>query len=166
MSDTEIGTENGFKAKLTKLGVVGVILIIVFLAGFIPMWLKANKEAEAHLNTTKILTRSEISNLIATAIVEARRGEYESARQKTSDFYTRLDAQIQSGESSAYSSVQNESLKAAFSNRDLIITLLAQRDPASVERLTDIYLTYQKAAGESVSQTTNQTNTNSSANSQ
>lgn len=160
MSDTEIRTENGFKAKLVKIGIIGVVLVIVFLAGFIPMWIKANKEAEAHSNTTKMLTRSEISNLIATAIVEARRGEYESARQKTSDFYTRLDAQIQVGESSAYSSVQNESLKAAFSNRDMIITLLAQRDPASVERLTDIYLNYQKAVGETVSQTNSQTNTN------
>lgn len=166
MDDTEIRTEDGFKAKLIKLGIIAVVLIIVFLAGFIPMWLKANKEAEAHSNTTKMLTRSEISNLIAIAIVEARRGEYESARQKTSDFYTRLDAQIQSGASSAYSSVQNESLKAAFSNRDMIITLLAQRDPASVERLNDIYLIYQKAVGEPVSQTTNQTNTNSTTNSQ
>lgn len=166
MSDTEIRTENGFRGKLIKLGIIAVVSIIVFLAGFIPMWMKANSEAANHSTTMKMLTRREISNLITTAIVEARRGEYESARQKTSDFYTRLDAQIQNGESSAYSSVQNESLKAAFSNRDMIITLLAQRDPASVERLTDIYLIYQKAVGESVNQTTNQTNTNSTTNSQ
>ena len=166
MSDTEIRTENGLKGKLIKIGIIAVVLIIVFLAGFIPMWLKAGKEAAVHSNTTKTLTRSEIANLITTAIVEARRGEYESARQKMSDFYTRLDAQIQSGESSAYSGVQNEGLKAAFANRDMIITLLAQRDPASVERLNDIYLIYQKAVGEPVSQTNNQTNTSSLANSQ
>lgn len=166
MNESEIRTENGFRSKLIKIGIVVVVLLIVFLAGFIPMWMKLNKEAADHSNTAKMLTRSEISNLITTAIVEARRGEYESARQKTSEFYTRLDAQIQSGESSAYSNVQNESLKAAFSNRDAIITLLAQRDPASVERLTDIYLTYRQSAGEAVSQTTNQANTNSSVNSQ
>lgn len=166
MNDTEIRTENGLKSKLIKIGVALIILLLVFLAGFIPMRMKLNQEAANHLVTTKMLTRSEISNLIATAIVDARRGEYESARQKTSDFYTRLDAQIQSGESSAYSSVQNESLKAVFSNRDAIITLLAQRDPAAVERLTDIYLNYRQAVGESVSSTTNQTNTNSSVNAQ
>lgn len=166
MNETEIRDENGFKSKLVKIGIFAVILIIVFLAGFIPMWMKANKEAENHLITTKTLTRSEISNLTSTAIVDARRGEYESARQKTSDFYTRLDAQIQSGESSAYSNVQNESLKAVFTNRDAIITLLAQRDPASVERLTDIYLIYTRAVGESSTQSSNQTNTNSSTNTQ
>ena len=166
MNVTEIRDENGLKSKLVKIGICAVVLIIVFLAGFIPMWMKANSEAANHSITTKTLTRSEIFNLIATAIVDARRGEYESARQKTSDFYTRLDAQIQSGESSAYSNVQNESLKAAFTNRDAIITLLAQRDPASVERLTDIYLIYRRAVGESVTQPSNQTNTNSSTNTQ
>jgi flagellar basal body-associated protein FliL len=166
MNDTEIRSESGLKSKLVKIGIAAVVLLVVFLAGFIPMWMKANSEAASHLNTTKMLTRSEISNLIATAIVDARRGEYESARQKTSDFYTKLDAQIQSGESSAYSNVQNETLKSAFSNRDAIITLLAQRDPASVERLTDIYLTYRQSVGESVSKTSSQTNTNSTVNSQ
>lgn len=166
MNDTEIRAENGLKSKLVKIGIVLVILLVVFLAGFIPMRMKFNKEAADHSTTIKTLTRSELSNLIATAIVDARRGEYESARQKTSDFYTRLDAQIQSGESSAYSSVQNESLKAVFSNRDAIITLLAQRDPAAVERLTDVYLIYRQAIGESISSTSNQTNSNSSTNAQ
>lgn len=166
MNETEIRNENGIKSKLVKIGIFALVLIIVFLAGFIPMWMKANKKAADHLITTKALTRSEISNLIATAVVDARRGEYEAARQKTSDFYTKLDAQIQSGETSAYSNVQNESLKAVFTNRDAIITLLAQRDPASVERLTDIYLIYKQAAGESPAQSSNQTNTNSSTNTQ
>lgn len=166
MNETEIRNEDGLKSKLIKIGIFAIVLIIVFLAGFIPMWMKANTEAANHLITTKQLTRSEIFNLIATAIVDSRRGEYESARQKTSDFYTRLDAQIQSGESSAYSNVQNESLKAVFTNRDAIITLLAQRDPASVERLTDIYLIYKRATDESPTQPSSQTNSNSSTNAQ
>lgn len=138
---------NGTREKLIKWGLFAVALIVAFLIGFIPMWMKANDYAAEHEVTRKTLARSEISNLITTAIVNARRGEYEAARQSASDFYTRLDAEINKGETSAYPTAQNENLKRVFENRDEIITLLARRDPASVERLTDIYLAYRQAIG-------------------
>ena len=144
MADTEMDTTNAAKQKLVKWGIFAIVLIIAFLVGFIPMWMKANDCAAQNEITQKALTRSEISNLIAKAIVDSRRGEYESARQNTSDFFTKLDAQVEKGETGAYPAAQNEKFKSVFTDRDAIITLLAQRDPASVERLTDIYLIYRQ----------------------
>ena len=146
-------TTNAAKQKLVKWGIFAIVLIIAFLLGFIPMWMKANDCADQNEITQKALTRSEISNLAATAIVDSRRGEYESARQNTSEFFTKLDAQVEKGESGAYPVVQNEKFKSVFTDRDAIITLLAQRDPASVERLTDIYLIYRQSVGETVTKT-------------
>lgn len=161
MAETEINEQNPIKEKIVKWGIFAIVLVIAFLVGFIPMWMKANDYAAQTEVTQKALTRSEIGNLIAKAIVDARRGEYESARQATSDFYTKLNAEIEKGENGAYPSAQNEKLKQVFTNRDAIITLLAQRDPASVERLTDIYLIYRQAVGETVTKTANQPATNS-----
>lgn len=166
MNETEIRTGGNLKSKAAKIGIVAAALVIAFLIGFIPMWMKANNSAAENEVTKKTLTRSEISNLIAKAIVDARRGEYESARQETSDFYTKLNAEIEKGETSAYPTAQNESLKTAFTNRDAIITLLAQRDPASVERLTDVYLIYRQAVGETVNKSSAPTSANTNVNSQ
>ena len=163
MADTEMDTTNAAKQKLVKWGIFAIIVIIAFLLGFIPMWMKANDCADQKELTQKALTRMEISNLAATAIVDSRRGEYESARQKMSDFYTRLDAEINKGETGAYPADQTDKFKSVFTDRDAIITLLAQRDPASVERLTDIYLIYRQAVGETVAKTATQTTTNTNA---
>jgi hemerythrin-like domain-containing protein len=42
-------------------------------------------------------------------------------------------------------------LKTIFDNRDSTITMLAQRDQASTERLTDIYVTYQQSVAQTLS---------------
>lgn len=168
MAETEKNERNPVKEKFVKWGIFAIALIIAFLIGFIPMWMSANNCAEEHEVTKKALTRSDISNLISKAIVDARRGEYEAARQNTSDFFTKLNAEIERNENSAYPQAQNEKLKTVFTDRDAIITLLARRDPASVERLSDIYLSYRQAMGETISKSANQTpeNTNSNINTQ
>ncbi len=168
MAETENNGKNPVKEKFMKWGIFAIALIVAFLIGFIPMWMRANNTAEEHEVTKKALTRSEISNLISKAIVDARRGEYETARQNTSDFFTKLNAEIEKAENSAYPQAQNEKLKTVFTDRDAIITLLARRDPASVERLSDINLAYRQALGETISKSGNQTpeNTNSTANTQ
>lgn len=168
MAETKFNNQSPVKEKLVRWGIFAIALILAFLVGFIPMWMKAGDYAAAHENTKKSLTRSEISNLIAKAIVDARRGEYETARQNTSEFYTRLNSEIEKAGDGAYVQLQTEKLKSVFTDRDAIITLLAQRDPAAVERLTDIYLIYRQAVGETIAQTADQTptNINSSTNNQ
>jgi ribosomal protein L19E len=156
MSETEVKDRSPFKEKLVRWAIFAAALLIAFLVGFVPMWMKASDQAAEHEVTKKALTRSDIGNLIARSVVEARRGEYESARQSTSDFFTRLNAEIEKGEGGAYPAEQNDKLRAVFTDRDAVITLLARRDPASVERLNDIYLIYRQAIGETVSRTESQ----------
>ncbi len=136
------------QSNLTRWGLYALILLMVFLIGFIPMWLQKKDVAQQLDATQKELRKSEIKGLLTTAIVESKRGEYEPARQDTSEFFTRLDAEIKKGEESALTSEERGKLKTIFDNRDSTITMLAQRDQASTERLTDIYVNYQAAFGQ------------------
>jgi hypothetical protein len=111
------------------------------------MWMSLRTANAEHEVTKKELVKEQITNSLTTGIIDARRGEYEAARQEASDFYSKLRAEIEKEKDSAYSEGQINNLKPVFDNRDGMITLLAQRDQASVERLTDIYLKYQQAVG-------------------
>jgi len=120
------------------------VLLIVFLIGFVPMWLKARAagnhlaEIERHL----ILARTQ--NDLASAVIDARRAEYEPARQAVSQFFTTVQAEIAKGDSSSYTRAQGEQLHQLFAGRDELITLLARSDPASADRLADLFVTYRK----------------------
>jgi hypothetical protein len=117
-------------------------LLVAFLLGFVPMWLKARKcsrdlsEAERQLN----LARTQ--NALVSAIINARLGDYELARQAVSDFFTFLRAEIDRADDAALSPAQKEGIQRLFIQRDEIITLLARSDPAAVDLLSDLYGLY------------------------
>lgn len=148
MSDTELDFKSRIQQKLVSWGIFGVILLIVFLIGLVPVWMQKRAVANELATTQKQLRKSEIKGLLTTAIVESNRGEYEPARKDTSEFFTRLQAEIDKGEESALTKEEREKLTTIFANRDATITMLAQRDQASTQRLTDIYVNYQKAVAE------------------
>lgn len=144
MTNTEPNRTNTLKDKLSKWGIFAGALLIAFLLGLIPMWLSVRScEAEHEITKTQ-LRKSEVSGLLSTSIVEARRGEYEPARQAASDFFTRLRAEADKSEGSFLTADQRPKLNPIFDNRDAAITMLAQRDPAALDRLTDIFNSYKQ----------------------
>jgi hypothetical protein len=87
-----------------------------------------------------------MQNSLASAVIDARRGEYELARQTASDFFTALREQMEvSPDKSVITEVQRERLGGLLAGRDEIITLLARSDPAAAERLSDMYVSYRQA---------------------
>ena len=64
------------------------VLLVVFLLGFVPMWLKARAAGNRLAETEQHLTLAQIQNNLASAVIDARRGEYEPARQAVSQFFT------------------------------------------------------------------------------
>ena len=81
---------------------------------------------------------------LATAAIDARRGDYEPARQAVSQFFTSLRAEIDKGNNSIYTQAQREGMQPLFAGRDELITLLARSDPASADRLSDLFAAYRK----------------------
>lgn len=115
-----------------------------FLLGFVPMWLKTNSASEQRDAAQREVRLGQIQSTLSAAMVNVQRGEYEPARQLTSDFYTELRTQLDSSNGSVFTSSQREMLRSLLAERDEIITLLARSDPVSVDRLFSIYSTYNK----------------------
>jgi len=126
---------------LRRYVIYAVVLLVVFLLGLIPMWLKARTAASSLAETEHQLVLCKMQSDLASAVIDARRGDYEPARQALSRFFTSLSAER---DSSNYTDAQRNSLQPLFASRDELITLLARNDPASADRLSDLFVAYRK----------------------
>lgn len=115
-----------------------------FLLGFLPMWRKATSAIEQRDAAQREVRLSQMQNSLAVAIVDVQRGDYEPARQTTSEFYKNLRNQIDAGSASIFTAIQRERLRPLLDERDQVITLLARSDPDSADRLFSLYSTYKK----------------------
>ena len=111
------------------------VLLLAFLLGFVPMWLRSR-------NAQRQLGLARIANSLAFAAIDARRGDYETARQAASDFFTFLRTEFDREVDSALSRAEVASLQPLLTRRDEIITLLARGDATSADLLSDLYASY------------------------
>lgn len=135
--------------RVRRLLLYAALLLIVFLAGLVPMWLTSRTHARERDAAQASLQVSKLQNSLANAAIDARRGEYEPARQAASDFFTNLQIEIARGRDSVFNEGQRSALRSMFDTRDDTITLLARGDPASADRLVDLYTKYRQAAASS-----------------
>ncbi len=130
--------------RVRKVVLYAAVLLIVFLLGLVPMWMTARSRASERDAAQASLRISSLQNALGNAAIDARRGEYEPARQAASEFFTNLQAEIDRGES-VFSVTQRTALRSMFDTRDDAITLLARSDPASADRLAALYVKYRQA---------------------
>jgi hypothetical protein len=117
-----------------------------FLLGFAPMWLKATRAIEQRDAAQRGVRLGQLQNTLAAALIEVQRGQYEPARQLTSDFYTDLRRQVDSDNGALLTSGEREGFRSLLAERDELITLLARSDGAAQDRLFAVYSTYNKLA--------------------
>lgn len=129
---------------MRRIGIYAALLLIAFLAGFVPMWLKARESGNNLAAIERTLALAQMQNNLASAVIDARRGDYEPARQSASQFYTSLRADLDKGAASGFNEAQRAAAQTLFAGRDEIITFLARGDPASADRLSDVYAAYRK----------------------
>lgn len=127
-----------------RVGIYAAVLIVVFMLGFVPMWLKARTSAGGLEVAEHQLNQARIQMALASAVIDARRGDYEPARLAASQFFTTLGAEVAKGDTSNFTSAQREAMKPLFARRDEIITLLARSDPAAADKLADLYVAFRK----------------------
>ena len=132
---------------LRRVGILAGAGVVIFLLGFLPAWLTAGERAEERDAARRELRLARLENALGFAAVYARRGQYEPARQATSDFFTALRQEVDLGAESALTKQQRDGLAGLLARRDETITLLARADPASAERLSDLYAAYLEGAG-------------------
>lgn len=127
--------------------VLAVVAIGCFLLGFVPMWMSARSARAEAVEAKQDLALARLQILLGSAVVDARRGEYESARQTTSRFYTELKRELES-ENSAFHPPNQAQASNLLTNRDQVITLLARADAAGADQLSDLYLRYRNLGQE------------------
>ena len=114
-----------------------IVLLAVFLTGFVPMWLKSSRLAGELHRGQRELRRTHIQLTLADAALDARRGDYETARRGAANFFGLVTAELDRGIGSALPSNARSELQPLLAERDELITLLARGDPASAERLAN-----------------------------
>ena len=130
--------------RVRRVILYAALLLVVFLTGLVPMWLTSRTHARERDAAQASLKVSNLQNSLANAAIDARRAEYEPARQAASDFFTNLGAEVARGSESVFNDAQRNALRSMFDTRDDTITLLARSDPASVDRLVDLYSKYRQ----------------------
>ena len=131
--------------RVRRVILYAAVLLGVFLLGLVPMWMTARERARERDAAQAALRISTLQNTLASAAIDARQGRYEPARQSASDFFTNLRAEIERGRDSVFNEAQQNALRPVFDTRDDTITLLARGDPASADRLVDLYNKYRQA---------------------
>ena len=127
-----------------RVALAASIALGFFLLGFVPMWLKASQAIEQRDAAQRGVRLAQLQNTLAAAMVNVQRGQYEPARQLTSDFYTNLRRQLDSDSGFLFTPSQRYGLRSLLTERDELITLLARSDPAATDRLFAVYSTYNK----------------------
>jgi hypothetical protein len=126
-----------------RLPLYAAILLLVFLLGFIPTCLVARRRGLERDTAQMALRISNLQNSLGNAIVDARAGNYELARQGTSDFFSNLAIEVERG--SIFNTAQVTQLRPLLQERDDTITALARSDSYSADRLTKLYNQYREA---------------------
>src|SRR5690348_17270944 len=103
---------------MQRIAIYAGVLLVVFLLGFVPMWLKARASGNRLAETEGHLTLASVQNNLASAVIDARRGEYEPARQAVSQFFTNAQAEIAKGDASSYTQTQRAQLQQLLGSRD------------------------------------------------
>lgn len=149
MSATEPGAGDRTGGQMgRRIAIYAVVLLAVFLLGLVPMWLAARGRGAERDAAQRDLRLCRLENNLSSAAVDARRGEYERARMAASNFFTSLHEQVdQATQQSDLTAAQQESLRPLLNQRDDLITLLARSDPASADRLAELYVSFRNGIG-------------------
>jgi hypothetical protein len=127
---------------LITAGIVVVLMIGSFLVGLVPIWLREHRLQGEFDSVQHELKLNQWQNELGTAAIDARRGEYESARQSASKFFSEISDEMGKTSNPVFTPAQLEQLKSVLGPRDEIITLLARNDPVSADKLTAMHVAF------------------------
>jgi hypothetical protein len=115
--------------------VAAAALVVVFLVGFLPQYMKASR-LEGELRTSQQqLEGAELRDLIGLAYLQASQKNFGLASETTSRFFNR-SREIAAG---------RKPIEDLSASRDKITAALAKGDPAAINDLQDLFLKTRQA---------------------
>src|SRR6185369_5868266 len=95
MSAAEETKPSHMDPRVKRIVIFAAIILAAFLVGLVPMGLKAWSRGNERDAAQKELRLCKLQSRLASATISARRGDYEPARQATSDFFSALHFQLE-----------------------------------------------------------------------
>ena len=122
---------------------VAVALVVVFLLGFVPQYLRANRLADQLRQARQESAGSDLRDLIGLAYVQANQKNYGLAADSVSRFFNRArEVGSQTQDTS-----RQKAMEGILSLRDKVTAGLAKGDPASIADLQELFMKTQQATG-------------------
>ncbi len=119
-------------------------IVLAFLVGFTWQFTRAHGLQGQLDQAQKELTFQRMEATLGAATIEAQRGGFEPARQLASDFFTRLQAALETVPDN-----EKPGLQDVLQQRDAVITELSRSDAQSGAVLANLFVRYRAAVGES-----------------
>lgn len=124
-----------------KIIVVAVLLVVVFLAGFLPSYAKANRLENELREARRDLSLAQLRDLACLAYFQANQKDYGLAAGTSTRFFDRTrEAASQSPDS-----IVRKSLEDLLSLRDPITAGLAKGDPGVLSDLQALFVKTRQA---------------------
>lgn len=120
----------------------GILLVVVFLVGFLPQFLEARRvrndladSGERIASLELDLKLAELRDLSGMMLLEALRQNYGLARDHSSSYFERLQELVT--ENPDLSTAAD--LRELLGRRDSITAIIAQNDPATLTEIQELY---------------------------
>jgi hypothetical protein len=115
--------------------VAAAVVVVVFLLGFLPMYMKASRlEGELRASRQQ-LEGAELRDLVGLAYVQASQKNFGLAAETTSRFFNRAREVA----------ADRKPIEELTAPRDKITAALAKGDPAAINDLQDLFLKTRQA---------------------
>jgi hypothetical protein len=128
---------------MNKVIIAAIVLVVVFLAGFLPQYVKANR-LDAELRQARLVnTSAELRDLMGLAYFQANQKNYGIAAGTIARFFNRVrEVANQAPDANA-----KKTYEELLAPRDKITAELAKGDPGVMGDLQDLFVRTRKATG-------------------
>jgi hypothetical protein len=133
---------------MNKAIIAATVLVVVFLAGFVPQYAKVNR-LDSELRQARLLnTSAELRDLVGFAYFQASQKNYGIAAGIIGQFFNRVREAANQAPDANVKKTHEELLAP----RDKISAELAKGDPGVMADLQDLYVKTRRATGASTAQ--------------
>jgi uncharacterized protein (DUF2267 family) len=124
-----------------KVIVAVIALAAVFLVGFVPLYVKANRLENELRQSRQEATGAELRDLIGLAYVQANEKNYGLAAQSSSRFFNR----VREVASQTQDADRRKALEDLLAPRDKVTSEIAKGEAAVISDLQDLFLKTRQA---------------------
>jgi len=129
-----------------KIIIAAIAAVAVFLVGFVPQYMKANRLENELRQSRQANTGAQLRDLIGLAYVQANEKNFGLAAETSSRFFGR----VREVANQAEDATSRKALEDLLVPRDKVTAELAKGDAAVMGDLQDLFVKTQQATGSSI----------------